>query len=403
MGPIGDLCGGGAGDFRAGPASGWQPRPRGGSVPGNPDHCFPEAVGVSRGGTFGCLGEADSRLQVLDVSTFSLASGTAAPEFGGAGRFAHDGRAGADHPGAETRMPRRGAGSCQPLPHCASGGLALRGRGVLARGDCTVLWPLGQLLEVSVGAGAYEIAGVVRAPRGSADMYNPIDKQVDGQARALADRLRQLPTEIRPPFNWQEFQRRSQQRRLPAGRGRRDWSYALAAALVVVLIGGLIVWSRVGLVNRGKSVDVTGPGVAKVNAERNPPGADAGQTTAERAQAAASNLQTATAELQAASEAVRAAREALEATDDQPTPERSRALESWLASLPREPAVVRVGTRAAVTGLEDRIADVDEMLTFGRLDGAHPERLAALQQERARLVGSLAEVRYAEFIAAGSM
>jgi hypothetical protein len=122
---------------------------------------------------------------------------------------------------------------------------------------------------------------------------------------------------------------------------------------------------------------------------------------AERERAVTGDLQTPTADLRAASEAVRAAREALEATSGQSAPDRSRVVESWLASLPREPAVVRVGTRAAVAGLEDRIAQVDDLLTFGRLDGTQPDRLAALQQERAKLVGSLAQVRYAEFVAAG--
>jgi hypothetical protein len=90
------------------------------------------------------------------------------------------------------------------------------------------------------------------------------------------------------------------------------------------------------------------------------------------------------------------------ARDTQASAARSKALEGWLASLPREPAVVRVGTRAAVAGLEDRIAQVDDLLTAVRLDRAQPGRLAALQQERMRLVGSLAQVRYAEVVATES-
>ena len=81
---------------------------------------------------------------------------------------------------------------------------------------------------------------------------------------------------------------------------------------------------------------------------------------------------------------------------------RSRAIESWLATLPREPVVVRVGTRAAVARLEDRIAQVDDLLTSVRLNGMHADRLAVLQQERVRLVGSLAQVRYAEVVASES-
>ena len=63
---------------------------------------------------------------------------------------------------------------------------------------------------------------------------------------------------------------------------------------------------------------------------------------------------------------------------------------------------MHVGTRAAVARLEDRIAQVDDLLTSVRLDGIRQDRLAALQQERVRLVGSLAQVRYAEVVASES-
>src|SRR5207253_1384811 len=75
------------------------------------------------------------------------------------------------------------------------------------------------------------------------------------------------------------------------------------------------------------------------------------------------------------------------------------AAERWLESLPSEPAVVRVGTHAAVTGLEDRIAQLDDLLSEERLGQAPLARLVALQQERTRLVGTLAQVRYAEELA----
>jgi hypothetical protein len=81
---------------------------------------------------------------------------------------------------------------------------------------------------------------------------------------------------------------------------------------------------------------------------------------------------------------------------------RAELMEQWLASLPREPAVVRVGTRVAVMGLEDRIAQVDDLLSAARVEQAQPARLAALQQERTRLVGTLLEVRYAETLADAS-
>jgi len=71
-------------------------------------------------------------------------------------------------------------------------------------------------------------------------------------------------------------------------------------------------------------------------------------------------------------------------------------MEQRLASLPNEPAVARVGTRAAVTGLEDRIAQLDDLLSAARVEQAMPARLVTLQQERTRLVGALLQVRYAE-------
>lgn len=75
---------------------------------------------------------------------------------------------------------------------------------------------------------------------------------------------------------------------------------------------------------------------------------------------------------------------------------RSEALERWLAALPQEPAVVRVGTRAAVVGLEDQLAQLDDLLSGQRLQGGSHQRLVALQEQRTRLMGSLAQVRYAE-------
>jgi hypothetical protein len=75
------------------------------------------------------------------------------------------------------------------------------------------------------------------------------------------------------------------------------------------------------------------------------------------------------------------------------------AEERWLAGLPDDPALVRVGSRAAVTGLEDRIAQLDDLLSAVRAGPTPPAGLAALQQERTRLVGALIQVRYAETLA----
>jgi hypothetical protein len=81
---------------------------------------------------------------------------------------------------------------------------------------------------------------------------------------------------------------------------------------------------------------------------------------------------------------------------------RADATERWLASLPSEPGVVRVGTQAAVAGLEDRIAQLDDLLSAARVEGAQPARLALLEQQRARLVNSLVQVRYAQTLVSAS-
>jgi len=160
------------------------------------------------------------------------------------------------------------------------------------------------------------------------------------QQRSLARRLRELPDEAAQPYDWREFQRRSGTRTRPGER--RAGGRAVAAATVLAL-GVVAVWTRLG----GWSPP--------------PP-----RLTPEPAQPLAAH---------------------------------TSAMEHWLASLPSEPAVVHVGTRAAVTGLEDRIAQVDDLLSAERLDQAQPARLLALQQARTRLVGALVQVRYAETLA----
>lgn len=153
----------------------------------------------------------------------------------------------------------------------------------------------------------------------------------------LGYRLRELPDAAAPPYDWREFQRRCGER----ARSGRGLAGGQAAAAGVLALGILAVWIRLG----------GGP------ARPAPP---------------------------------------------QPVPHESAkaaVMERWLESLPSEPAVVRVGAHAAVTGLEDRIAQLDDLLSAERLDQAPPARLLALQQERTRLVGTLAQVRYAETLA----
>lgn len=70
--------------------------------------------------------------------------------------------------------------------------------------------------------------------------------------------------------------------------------------------------------------------------------------------------------------------------------------EAWSSAAAHEPALVHVGTHAAVLGLEDRIAQMDDLLSAAGAARAPPAGLAALQQERNRLAGDLVQVRYAE-------
>lgn len=90
------------------------------------------------------------------------------------------------------------------------------------------------------------------------------------------------------------------------------------------------------------------------------------------------------------------------ATAADPAQARTRALEGWLADLPRDPAVVRVGAHAAVTSLQDQIATLDDLMSAERAAGAGPRRLRALEQQRSELVSSLAQLRYAELLASST-
>jgi hypothetical protein len=173
------------------------------------------------------------------------------------------------------------------------------------------------------------------------------------QRRTLAQLLRELPQEAAPPYGFREFQRRARRR---AAGVRGVSARQLLAASVLVAIGVVAV-----------SLRLTGPGAhPQLAASRN---------------------------------------ESAEVLTPGTTPaplQGGDAMERLLASLPREPAVARVGERAAVIGLEDRIAQVDDLLSAARAEHVQPARVATLQQERTRLVGALLQVRYAETLADAS-
>ena len=66
----------------------------------------------------------------------------------------------------------------------------------------------------------------------------------------------------------------------------------------------------------------------------------------------------------------------------------------FMETQPRR-ALVRVDSQLPVMVLEDRIATVDDQLNAARVDGALAPQVMALQRDRAQLVESLAQVRYA--------
>lgn len=172
-------------------------------------------------------------------------------------------------------------------------------------------------------------------------MYSEFDAN-----EAVGRALRALPADDAQPCSWLEFQRRQAQAVRPSPIG----TPAIAAAvLALVTVALLAMWARN---DQREAATTAGP----------------------------------------AAPAVR------------PGPaEETGAAERWLASLPREPAIVRVGTRADVLRLEDRIAQVDDLLTASRADRVQPTHLAALQHERAQLVTALARVRFAETLAADQL
>ena len=213
-------------------------------------------------------------------------------------------------------------------------------------------------------------------------------------------RLRTLPTEAPPPYNWQEFQRRS----AATSRAATNWRPLAAAAALLLFVCAIAVWGRIGGGGRHVVADsgALEDGVRTWHSGAKPTSDADGKHVGAR-QTAEADSSRRNAEPTADVNASRSgAEEPRETGGSAIVVNRSRAIETWLASLPHEPAVVRVGTRSAIASLEDRIAQVDDLMTSLRVNGTPADRVAALQRERLRLVGSLAQVRYAEVVAARS-
>jgi hypothetical protein len=178
--------------------------------------------------------------------------------------------------------------------------------------------------------------------------------------KIIARRLRTLADEpAEAPYDWAEFERRRQSAASvrSIGRNRLAAMAAAAAAVAVAVMAGVLFV---------RSSHQRTPALAQVNATARTPAA---------AQVAA---------------------------PDPLAQARTRAIEGWLAGLPREPVVVRVGTHVAVNGLQDQIAELDDLMSAERVAGAQPSRLDALERQRAQLVSSLAQLRYAEMLASAA-
>jgi hypothetical protein len=173
-----------------------------------------------------------------------------------------------------------------------------------------------------------------------------VHPDLDPQA-AVAHLLRKLPAAAAVPYDFAEYQRRAAQ------AARRGSTRIAFAAALVIGVGCAAAWLRVGesLPRPPHAAIAPGaPDLTELSAGTRPRTGTAG-------------------------------------------------MERWLASLPDEPGLVHVGNRAAVTGLEDRIAQVDDLLTAERTGRPQPARLLALQEVRTRLLGALVQVRYAEALA----
>jgi hypothetical protein len=193
------------------------------------------------------------------------------------------------------------------------------------------------------------------ASAGRAIMHTGLDDHLNpddaAQRRVLTRRLRELPHDSRPPFGWSEFQRRASLReRARSSRSALRQEATAVAACIALMVLALAVWIRLGS---------AGPEAA-------PPGAN---------------------------------REAAVATHEDAGARPRDELEQ-VAAAPYGRAIVRVSTRLAVQDLEDRIASVDDQLTIERVENPHDSQVRVLQRERARMIHALAQVRYAENLAA---
>ena len=197
-----------------------------------------------------------------------------------------------------------------------------------------------------------------------------VERRQMEQQNDIVRHLRSLPQEIRPPYDWTEFRCRTSRQRTNAyaREGANKKKYAAIAAALLLVVVGVAAWIR-----------VTRPGTPETTESDGISGRDGPVSVRDTAVAGPGTP-----------------------TTPDSVDSRVAAEERWLVSLPSEPIVVRVGTRASVAGLEDRIAQLDDFLSAARVEGTQPVKLAAAEEQRARLVNSLVQVRYAETLVSRS-
>jgi hypothetical protein len=180
--------------------------------------------------------------------------------------------------------------------------------------------------------------------------------RADLDPKALLERLRDLPPGD-APYGYAEFSHRYARRRIQ----RTQRPLRLLAAAVAVVVAGWMVKHGLAPVISAVSTVAEAPMPQNPPPEFGPPPVAARQWPV--------LLPTANAQ-------------------------------SWLDTHPQR-ALVHVPAQMAVTELEDQIATMDDQLNVVRISQPHAQQLALLQRDRAQLVESLAQVRYAQNLVAG--
>jgi len=182
-------------------------------------------------------------------------------------------------------------------------------------------------------------------------MYEQNGMEKDGD---LAEALRRLPRHAPPRGAWREIRGRAEREglvRRPRRPVRRDLEWLAAGAVAATVVFALLDLPLSGTSPGEKPVSVDEAGFAATPAEND---ASLGSLMA-----------------------------------------RSRLLEEALRAAPETPRVMRASTASTIATLEDRIAMIDQQLSFPERPLSEAEA-RALWRERVQLMDSLVQLRYAQ-------